>query len=146
MYNYLWFALVFVEFHAFSTETMLWAEIPSFLPVKPSFSSVVAFMFEGADHSFKLVDGVDNRWVDTKLYKDYFTVNENNRFSYKGIVEKLSFDVHPPLYYIILHTLSSIYYGSFSKWLGLIINIVFLIAGIISALLLDKFNQKHSVN
>lgn len=111
-------------------------------------SSVGAFMFEGADHSFKLVDGVTNRWVDTKLYKDYFTVNENNRFSYKGIVEKLSFDVHPPLYYIILHTLSSIYYGSFSKWLGLSINIVLFILISIGIFKLSKLffkDEKYAI-
>lgn len=58
-------------------------------------------------------------------YLDYLTVNENHRFDYENVWKNQSNDVHPPLYYAILHTICSVFAGMFSKWYAGIINIVF---------------------
>lgn len=57
----------------------------------------------------------------------YLTVSENDAFNYSSVYYNQTQDVHPPLYYFLLHTVSSVFQNSFSKWLGLAINIVFFI-------------------
>ena len=59
------------------------------------------------------------------LYKEYMAVNENERFDYGMVWENQHKDVHPPLYYVLLHTISSLFPGEFSIWFAGIINIVF---------------------
>ena len=87
-------------------------------------SSIGAYIFKDVDHHLGGVEKIVNKWIDASIYKDYLFVSEENRFSYNSIVEKLSKGVHPPLYYVILHTVSSFYPDEFSKWFGLSINIV----------------------
>lgn len=58
-------------------------------------------------------------------YLEYLTVNEGNRFDYENVWENQSADVHPPLYYILLHTICSVFVGTYSKWYAGSINIVF---------------------
>lgn len=47
------------------------------------------------------------------------------RFNYANVWKNQAEDTHPPLYYMILHTVCSFFPGSFSRWYGGIINIFF---------------------
>ena len=77
----------------------------------------------------------DREWVDTDTLKNEFEVVKGEGFNY-GLVHLVqSWDVHPPLFYDLLHTVCSVTPGVFSKWQGLIVN---LIAFIISFILLEK--------
>ena len=58
-------------------------------------------------------------------YMKYLTVDKDHRFDYKNVWENQAQDVHPPLYYAILHTICSVFAGKFSKWYAGSINIVF---------------------
>lgn len=58
-------------------------------------------------------------------YTEYMTVSENERFDYGMVWENQHKDVHPPLYYVFLHTIASLFPGEFSIWFAGIINIVF---------------------
>lgn len=58
---------------------------------------------------------------------DYMTVDSENRFDYGNVWENQSMDVHPPLYYMILHTICSLFPGSISVWFAGLINIFFAI-------------------
>ncbi|MBQ8527225.1 MAG: hypothetical protein IJ429_02010 [Lachnospiraceae bacterium] len=58
-------------------------------------------------------------------YNKYMTVNKKHRFDYKSVWENQKNDVHPPFYYAILHTISSLFPGRFSRWFAGIINIGF---------------------
>lgn len=49
----------------------------------------------------------------------------DNRFNYASVYYNQTQDVHPPLYYYILHTVCSMFPDTFSKWLGLIPNMIF---------------------
>ncbi len=51
--------------------------------------------------------------------------NESERFNFKNVWVNQTRDVHPPLYYLILHILSSFSLGKFSIWCGAAINICF---------------------
>lgn len=78
----------------------------------------------------------DREWIDKDSYRNEFVVLPGEQFRY-GIVKQMqSWDVHPPLYYYILHTVCSLFPGVFSKWLGIAVNLTafvpcfFLLAGI----------------
>ena len=53
------------------------------------------------------------------------TVSKEHRFDYKNVWINQSHDVHPPLYYAILHTICSFFPEKFSVWYAGIINIIF---------------------
>lgn len=62
------------------------------------------------------------------LYEDYLSVKNTERFDYKGVWKNQAADVHPPFYYVIIHTICSLFPGQFSKWFGIIPNIFFMIS------------------
>lgn len=58
--------------------------------------------------------------------EEFFTVNEYNPpFNYVNTWRNSQRDTHPPFYYLLLHTVSSVFYGKFSKWIPFSINIFF---------------------
>lgn len=61
----------------------------------------------------------------TELFRTYMTVDEKNAFRYDIVWQNQRDDVHPPLYYALLHTVCSFFPGQYSKWLAASINIVF---------------------
>ncbi len=66
----------------------------------------------------------DREWQDRQTILDEFSVKKGEGFSY-GLVKLVqSWDVHPPLYYWIFHTICSLTPGLFSKWSGLIANLI----------------------
>lgn len=65
----------------------------------------------------------DGAWMERDAYFDEFVVLEGERFQY-GLVRLVqSWDVHPPVYYWLFHTVCSFFPGQFSKWFGLGINL-----------------------
>lgn len=58
-------------------------------------------------------------------YLDYVGVQKGERFDYSSVWRNQAIDVHPPLYYAVLHTICSLFAGTFSKWYAGFINIVF---------------------
>ena len=46
------------------------------------------------------------------------------RFQYGTVTRMQTYDVHPPFYYLLLHTVCSLFPGRFSKWSGIGLNIV----------------------
>jgi len=77
----------------------------------------------------------DGMWLEGEALKKEFGVLEGEEFRYSVVKMMQSWDVHPPLYYYLIHTMSSLSTGVFSKWQGLIVN---LIAYVLSFLLLAK--------
>lgn len=73
----------------------------------------------------------DENWREefhtSDFFKNYLTVEEGERFSYDSVIYNQENDVHPPLFYMILHTVCSFMPGCFTKWQGLGINIFFFV-------------------
>ena len=67
------------------------------------------------------------QWQEPDFYYDYVVVNEGEAFSYDSVIYNQANDVHPPFYYILLHTICSFFVGTYSKWFGLVLNLVFYI-------------------
>ncbi len=67
----------------------------------------------------------DNAWMDTSEIADEFMVLPGEGFNYGMVKLMQTYDVHPPFYYYILHTVCSLTPGVFSKWQGLTVNLLF---------------------
>ena len=59
-----------------------------------------------------------------KAWMDYVTVGEN-RFDYAVVWRNQAMDVHPPLYYALIHTICSFFPGKFSLWFAGAVNLIF---------------------
>ena len=75
----------------------------------------------------------DRQWLTREDVRNDFVVLHGERFRYDVVKQMQSWDVHPPFYYYIFHTVCSLFPGVFSKWLGIGAN---LIAFVISYILL----------
>lgn len=66
----------------------------------------------------------DRQWQDRQTILDEFVVKPGEGFRF-GLVRLVqSWDVHPPFYYYIFHTACSIVPGVFTKWTGIITNLL----------------------
>lgn len=66
-------------------------------------------------------------WVSGEDYLHYVAVSPENTFNYASVYYNQRGDVHPPFFYILLHTVCSVFQGSFSKWYGIGVNTVFML-------------------
>ncbi len=75
---------------------------------------------------------------------DYVSVAENGRFDYASVYYNQTQDVHPPLFYFLLHTVCSLFPGGFTKWTGLALNSVLFLCTILAvyALSMELFQDK----
>lgn len=60
-------------------------------------------------------------------YLEYMTVEKGEEFQFSNVWANQAQDVHPPLYYSIIHFLSSLYSGKFTKWIAGGVNILFML-------------------
>lgn len=65
-----------------------------------------------------------DEWIEPQYLSSLIVVSAEKRFEYKSVFFNQSNDVHPPLYYILLHTICSVFPDSFSKWYGLSLNFI----------------------
>lgn len=66
------------------------------------------------------------QWHTGEEFKQYITVQNGEQFQYSTVVYNQSCDVHPPLYYFIIHTICSLFPNTFSKWYAFIPNLLFM--------------------
>lgn len=90
-----------------------------------------------------------NTWHDGKYYEDYLCVNDDEIGQYKQVYENQKNDVHPPLYYLILRFAMGFHKNSYSKWPGIIINMIIyafvtiFMYLILTKILKDKYKYKE---
>ena len=59
--------------------------------------------------------------------ESFVKVGKGEAFNYANVWENQAKDVHPPFYYLLVHTVCSIFSGTFSKWYGIGVNIFWMI-------------------
>lgn len=90
-------------------------------------------------------DDFYNEWHDADYYKDYIVVNEDERGDFAPVYNNQRDDVHPPLYYLLLRLGMEMTPGEFTKWSGIIINIVaFAVSSVFLYLIAEKLVRKQS--
>ncbi|MBQ7132658.1 MAG: hypothetical protein IJO29_08795 [Oscillospiraceae bacterium] len=87
-------------------------------------NSYYAPFITGYDQDVKNDLSFYNVMVSGDWMRDYYTVGEEDAFSYGSVYHNQIMDVHPPLFYFLLHTISSLFPGVMSKWFGYPINII----------------------
>ena len=60
-------------------------------------------------------------------FASFMQVSKNDRFDYVNVWKNQANDVHPPLSYVFLHTVCSIFADSYSKWYGIGINMFWMV-------------------
>ena len=73
----------------------------------------------------------DNAWMNSEEIRNEFMVTDGMGFEYGMVKLMQTYDVHPPLYYFVLHTVCSLTKNIFSLWQGLGINLFFFLLTIL---------------
>lgn len=68
-------------------------------------------------------------WISGEQFKDYITVDGQDAFQYLSVYFNVKDDNHPPLHFMMLHTVSSLFWGQIRPFMGCIINMA-AVAGI----------------
>ena len=77
-------------------------------------------------HPYVYIEGpVEEGWVPGEYFGDYVTADTEHRFDYGSVFYNQVHDTHPPLFYMVLHSISSFFPETFSKWYGLFPNIIY---------------------
>ncbi len=63
-------------------------------------------------------------WIDRETFTDYITVGKEDGFSYLSVYFNVKDDNHPPLHFMVLHTVSSLFRGEIMPAMGCMINLV----------------------
>lgn len=66
-------------------------------------------------------------WITAKQFQDYITTDSRDNFNYLSVYFNVKDDNHPPLHFMALHTMSSIWKGQISPWMGCSINLVMIL-------------------
>lgn len=61
-------------------------------------------------------------WITSEQFSDYITVKSGDAFNYLSVYFNVKDDNHPPLHFMALHTVSSLFQGRISPWMGCVIN------------------------
>ena len=62
-------------------------------------------------------------WITAEQFEQYLTVNEKDSFNYFSVYFNVNDDNHPPLHFMLLHTVSSLFKNKINPFIGCIINI-----------------------
>lgn len=82
-------------------------------------------------------------WKTSEDAKDYMTVSSDEIFNYWSVYYNQSRDVHPPLFYILVHTFSTFCLGNFSKYIIFVLSLLFYVASCFVIRKIFKLFQKE---
>ena len=88
-----------------------------------TFSYTLMNMKEGAG-MIQTAPEFNNVWISGNKIKEMLVVSKDEVLRYDTVYYNQTQDVHPPLYYFLLHTASALSFGNFTKWTGIILNII----------------------
>lgn len=88
-----------------------------------------------------------NQWHNGEYYEDYLAVQDKDIGKYKQIYENQKNDVHPPIYYLLLRIAMGFSVNNYSKWPGIILNIIiYFFITIFMYLILQKLFEGKKYN
>lgn len=88
-----------------------------------------------------------NQWHGREYYEDYLAVQDKDVGQYKQVYENQKNDVHPPIYYLLLRIAMGFSLNNYSKWPGIILNmIIYIFITIFMYLILQKLFEGKKYN
>lgn len=76
---------------------------------------------DGLDFGKDIEEG---SWIDSEYFIDKYGVDKTEIFDYAFAWNNQKLDVHPPLYYILIHFISSFFIDQFSIMAGILANML----------------------
>ena len=98
-----------------------------YVSLKENFHIDELFTYGLSNNSFQLIEDDYKLYTGYEVLLNYTAVKSGGEFNFKNVFFNQRHDTHPPFYYILIHIISSIFKNKFSKWIGLSINIVFML-------------------
>lgn len=80
-----------------------------------------------AEEGFAFENLENGEWVTPEYFVEKLSVGKNEIFDYKSAWNNQKSDVHPPLYYLLLHAVTSLRAGRFSMMAGLTLNMALML-------------------
>ena len=84
-------------------------------------------------------------WIGAEQFHDYLTVGEEDAFSYLSVYFNVKDDNHPPLHFMLLHTMSSIFRDTVSPFQGCAINILAILGCALCFFRLGALLERHGI-
>ncbi len=72
---------------------------------------------------------VPQEYNDGSIFSDYITVQKGEQFDFGSVYYNLANDLHPPMYFFLLHAVCSFFPDIFSPWIAFVINIAVMVIG-----------------
>lgn len=90
---------------------------------------IFSYTLSNNPYNYVFVDDIykefpeNNGWIDAHILKENYAVEKYDRFNYAAVYYHQRCDVHPPLYYFAVHTVSSLFPGTYSNMYTMSINL-----------------------
>ena len=85
-------------------------------------------------------------WRSSDEANDYLTIQPKDALNYGMVYYNQSRDIHPPLFYFLVHTVSIFFVGHFSKYIIFSINLIFMIFSLWTIKnIFEKLDKKHLI-
>ncbi len=84
-------------------------------------------------------------WISGEQFHDYITVGEEDAFSYLSVYFNVRDDNHPPLHFMLLHTMSSVFRDARGTFQGCIINILAILGCSMCFFGLGTLLERHGI-
>ncbi|MBR3825264.1 MAG: hypothetical protein IKJ39_08700 [Lachnospiraceae bacterium] len=82
-------------------------------------------------------------WISSAQFRDYLTTDGTDNFNYLSVYFNVKDDNHPPVHFMLLHTISSLFVGKIHPVMGCVINIFMIIGCAVilmkCGMLLDRY-------
>lgn len=79
-----------------------------------------AFIFEEETFS--------ENWHNKEYFDEYLIISDEEKMDWSPVYKNQTEDFHPPFYYLLLRLASSFTIGTFTKWSGLVLNLIIFVA------------------
>ena len=90
--------------------------------------------------------GFVSTWRSSDEANDYLTIQPKDALNYGMVYYNQSRDIHPPLFYFLVHTVSIFFVGHFSKYIIFSINLIFMILSLWTIKnIFEKLDKKHLI-
>lgn len=84
-------------------------------------------------------------WISREQFQDYVTTENGDRFNYLSVYFNVKDDNHPPIHFMLLHTISSLMPGKVLPMMGCLINIAAVVGCAVILMRLGTLADKHGI-
>lgn len=82
-----------------------------------------------------------NGWINAHILRESYVVEDYDQFNYSAVYFHQRLDTHPLAYYFLVHTICSIFHGTYSSLWSMIINFIFV--GAVDVLMIKFFKKMY---